>query len=149
MTARGAWDEGNSVVIVGAPAPAPRRPVRPPKPALLADAGPAKVRPLGKAEHLGFVRMAGGYGGHVSGGAKATQDFDTRATVEWCVSRGFLTGGPHANTYSLTPKGEGALALWREYQAERAAYAEAMKAWRAANKPTPKDGGAAPRNARR
>ena len=112
----------------------PAKPVRPDKPEALRGATPARMRPLQKAQRLGFVRMAGGYGGRVSGGAKNTLDFDTRAMTEWCLSMRFLTGGPHSNTYAPTERGLQALALWADYQGRRASYGEALRAWRAARR---------------
>ena len=132
-------------VVAGTDTEPPRapstKPVRPAKPARLAGATPARMRPLAKAVQLGFVRMAEGYGGHVTGGAKGTQDFDTRAMTEWCIAARFLAGGPHANTYAPTTEGFSALALWRQYQGERAGYVEAMNAWRKAQSEARKETG--------
>lgn len=110
------------------------KPKRPVKPEALAGVTSARARPLSKALHASFVRMGGGYGGRVEGGASKADHFDTRSNVEWGVAKGMLTGGPYANTYSLTDRGVLVAKLWGDYQAERLSYKERVEAWKEAKK---------------
>ena len=95
---------------------------RPRKPAALKGITPARLRPLLKALHNGAVRISGGYGGTLSGGAIEAEDFDKRSLIDRAVAHRLLDGGPYANTYVLTERGRQVVALHQDYHARLAAY---------------------------